>query len=268
MPASKEESLQTIIQELQSKNERLEYEVNVQKALKSALKSELMRLRSPTVVAELNDLADKVSITNATGNDDLFLNAVIELLAAVRKQYAETPLEPAITAGDTARDIIWGQLKAQLTDGTSWTVSDAFNFQGFFAWGWDKHRQFVDNGFELPAPLLAPSSLKPDSVRGEPTALTQLVYALPSLPWPYTPAIWEPYVRTDARVSFTAEVPLATLVQGTDALLEHCEAAFDHRVSLVEPHFRTVTVNGINEMAATYAGSVVLQVTCRLLARG
>ena len=63
----------------------------------------------------------------------------IENLQVIDTQ-TQLPEISAHAKDDTAVQAAWLTLKPMLQT-ASWTVSDSFNYRGFFAWGWEAHRQ-------------------------------------------------------------------------------------------------------------------------------
>lgn len=68
--------------------------------------------------------------------------------------------------------------------------------------------------------------------------------------------------------TFTVRVPLAVVIQGPDAIVEHVQAtAFDFTVSLSHCEFRPVGAV-ISEFRKEFDGDVLLQLTCSITDEG
>lgn len=93
------------------------------------------------------------------------------------------------------------------------------------------------------------------------------VPAPPATDWPLNEALFKPFLDNGAIVTFTATVPLGTLVNGDiDVLNAHCQTAFGPRVEIADTEFRVVSYSDDQDVHwdDRFSGNVSLQVTCTL----
>jgi hypothetical protein len=87
--------------------------------------------------------------------------------------------------------------------------------------------------------------------------------APPVAGWPLNPALWEPHLGTGEILTFTALVPLETLVRGSiDELNAYCQEAFGDRAELSHTEFRVIPAEPEDtNWGDRFQGDVALQVT-------
>jgi hypothetical protein len=94
------------------------------------------------------------------------------------------------------------------------------------------------------------------------------VPALRAAPWPLDVSLFEPFLDTGKMVTFTATIPLGTLVcSDVDGLRDYCEQAFASKTGVEMSHteFRVIPGDGPSDSwNERFDGDVILQVTCML----